>query len=204
MARGPRDRARSRRTAPRGRAAAPGVGQVKLWRVASASPRQASIRACCAASSPVPSRVTPARPPSRNCSRVIGKYQHASAQGNASSSRTLALHMLVTAMSRSVSPRKPRKTTVRFAGRPSDRTVANCKYRACATWRLRCSASSNEARHNASGMFLTHLGPRIGPSCNTAASSSPILADRRGPEKTPPPPIAVRVTGPSSRSAWTL
>jgi hypothetical protein len=50
------------------------------------------------------------------------------------------------------SARKPRNTTVRFAGQPSARTVANCMNRDCAASRLRYRARTSEDRQGASGI----------------------------------------------------
>ena len=95
------------------------MGQVKLTRTASASSRQQSRLASCKAASSVSCRTRITGPLIRNCSCVTGKYQQISDQAQRSSSVTFVLRASLTKVKRGESCRNPRKTTVRFAGRPS-------------------------------------------------------------------------------------
>ena len=63
-------------------------------------------------------------PAMRNWSLVSGMYHANSPAGLARISCTLPLRRSVTMVMSGVSPRNPRYTTVRFAGRPSGFTVA--------------------------------------------------------------------------------
>ena len=64
----------------------------------------------------------------RNCSRLSGKYHANSPAAFRASSSTLLERRSVTTVTLAVSPRKPRYTTVRFAGLPFGFTVASWKY----------------------------------------------------------------------------
>ena len=107
----------------------PGSGQVKLTRTASANSRQELLLASRSAASSLSCRTTTTAPLIRYCSWVTGKYQQTCDEGERSRSTTFSLRASVTKVNRGLSFRKPRKTTVRLAGRPSLRTVASCKNR---------------------------------------------------------------------------